>query len=82
MVGKGVLTEEEGKLITKGHDSKKKADGTVGFKNGFKINSGDGKSNFSVNSRIQADYRYFDTPGPISIGAASNETTADTFFFC
>ena len=79
LVGKGVLTEEEGKLITKGHDSKKKADGTVGFKNGFKINSGDGKSNFSVNGRIQADYRYFDTPGPISIGAASNETTADTF---
>ena len=62
LVAKGVLTEEEGKLISKGHDSKKKADGTVAFKNGFKINSGDGKSNFSVNGRIQADYRYFDTP--------------------
>ena len=37
LVSKGVLTEEEGKLITKGHESKKKAEGTVGFKNGFKI---------------------------------------------
>jgi phosphate-selective porin OprO/OprP len=79
LVAKGVLTEEEGKLISKGHETKKKADGTVAFKNGFKINSGDGKSNFSVNGRIQADYRYFDTPKVSSIGSASNETTADTF---
>ena len=43
LVGKGILTEEEGKLISKGHDSKKKAEGTVKFKDGFKLNSGDGK---------------------------------------
>jgi len=60
LVSKGVLTEEEGKLISKGHETKKKAEGTVGFSNGFKIKSGDGKSNFSVNGRIQADYRGFD----------------------
>jgi len=78
LVGKGVLTEEEGKLISKGHETKKKADGTVAFKNGFKINSGDGKSNFSVNGRIQADYRYFDTPdtGP---GVATSPENANTF---
>ena len=78
LVAKGVLTEEEGKLISKGHDSKKKADGTVGFKNGFKINSGDGKSNFSVNGRIQADYRYFDAPAAAS-GSGVNPNGADTF---
>ena len=78
LVAKGVLTEEEGKLISKGHESKKKADGTVAFKNGFKINSGDGKSNFSVNGRIQADYRYFDAPAAAS-GGALNPNGADTF---
>jgi len=78
LVAKGVLTEEEGKLISKGHDSKKKADGTVGFKNGFKINSGDGKSNFAVSGRIQADYRYFDTPENLSTGPTAS-TAADTF---
>ena len=79
LVSKGVLTEEEGKLISKGHESKKKADGTVAFKDGFKINSGDGKSNFSVNGRIQADYRWFDAPGAPSQGAATGPETADTF---
>ena len=78
LVSKGVLTEEEGKLISKGHETKKKAEGNIGFKNGFKINSGDGKSNFSVNGRIQADYRYFDTleHGPT---VASANPSADTF---
>jgi len=78
LVAKGVLTEEEGKLISKGHETKKKADGTVAFKNGFKINSGDGKSNFSVNGRIMADYRYFDAPAAAS-GAGLNPGGADTF---
>lgn len=72
LVSKGVLTEEEGKLISKGHESKKKADGTVAFKNGFKINSGDGKSNFSVNGRVMADYRHFDADG----GQAAKHATA------
>jgi phosphate-selective porin OprO/OprP len=80
LVSKGVLTEEEGKLITKGHESKKKADGTVAFKNGFKINSGDGKSNFSVNGRVQADYRYFDTDdSKTATGSATSAETASGF---
>ena len=78
LVSKGVLTEEEGKLISKGHETKKKADGTVAFKNGFKINSGDGKSNFSVNGRIQADYRSFDVPNSLA-GVANSPENADTF---
>jgi len=79
LVSKGVLTEEEGKLISKGHETKKKAEGNIGFKNGFKINSGDGKSNFSVNGRIQADYRYFQTPETISTGTPTGAANADTF---
>ena len=79
LVSKGVLTEEEGKLISKGHDSKKKAEGTVGFKNGFKINSGDGKSNFSVNGRVMSDYRSFDVDGKAATGAAVSPETADGF---
>jgi phosphate-selective porin OprO/OprP len=80
LVAKGVLTEEEGKLISKGHDSKKKADGTVAFKNGFKINSGDGKSNFSVNGRVMADYRYFEVDdGNSTNGAAIGPENASGF---
>ena len=76
LVSKGVLTEEEGKLISKGHDSKKKAEGTVTFKDGFKINSGDGKSNMSINGRIQLDSRHYqDTSG----ATAANANIADTF---
>ena len=80
LVSKGVLTEEEGKLISKGHESKKKSEGNIGFKNGFKINSGDGKSNFSVNGRIQADYRYFDIGNGEAAGTnTTGEMNADTY---
>jgi len=81
LVSKGVLTEEEGKLISKGHETKKKAEGTVGFKDGFKFSSGDGKSSMSVNGRIQADYRYFDTPTVASAGVQGPNSAfnADTF---
>lgn len=76
LVGKGVLTEEEGKLITKGHESKKKAEGTVTFKDGFKVNSGDGQSNMSINGRIQLDSRSFSGNGG---GTSANANYADTF---
>ena len=74
LVSKGVLTEEEGKLISKGHESKKKAEGTVGFKDGFKFNSGDGKSSMSINGRIQLDARGYDWNGN-----AANDKVTDTF---
>ena len=76
LVGKGVLTEEEGKLISKGHESKKKAEGTIGFKDGFKINSGDGKSSMGIYGRIQLDSRHYrDNEG----GTAASANVADTF---
>ena len=78
LVSKGVLTEEEGKLISKGHETKKKADGTVAFKDGFKINSGDGKSNISLNGRIMLDYRNFDVPSTNPTNTAG-ANVADTF---
>ena len=76
LVGKGILTEEEGKLISKGHDSKKKAEGTVTFKDGFKLNSGDGKSSMSIVGRIQLDSRSYSSN---SGGTAANKNYADTF---
>jgi len=83
LVSKGVLTEEEGKLITKGHESKKKAEGTTAFKDGFKFSSGDGKNNISINGRIQADYRSFNEPSLASTSApataSSGANFADTF---
>ena len=75
LVSKGVLTEEEGKLISKGHESKKKSEGTVTFKDGFKINSGDGQSNISINGRIQLDSRSYSG----NSGGAANAKFADTF---
>ena len=79
LVSKGVLTEEEGKLISKGHETKKKAEGTVGFKDGFKFSSGDGKNNISINGRIQADYRWFDVGNTAVKGAVQNPNTGDSF---
>jgi len=75
LVSKGVLTEEEGKLITKGHETKKKAEGTVTFKDGFKLNSGDGQSNMSINGRIQLDSRSYNGGGSGTVNAKS----ADSF---
>jgi phosphate-selective porin OprO/OprP len=76
LVSKGVLTEEEGKLISKGHETKKKAEGTVTFKDGFKMNSGDGKSSASIVGRIQLDSRSFSGN---SNGSSANDKFADTF---
>jgi phosphate-selective porin OprO/OprP len=75
LVSKGVLTEEEGKLITKGHESKKKAEGNVGFKDGFKFNSGDGQSNMSIHGRVQLDSRSYSG----NSGGTANSKFADTF---
>ena len=61
LVGKGVLTEEEGKLITKGHDSAKSKAGKVVDKNGaLSLSSANGDSTIAVNGRIQLDARSYD----------------------
>ena len=61
LVGKGVLTEEEGKLITKGHESAKSKAAKVVDKNGaLSLSSADGKSSIAVSGRIQLDARGYD----------------------
>ena len=60
LVSKGVLTEEEGKLITKGHTAAKEKSGKVIDKNGaLSLSSGNGDSTMAINGRIQLDSRHF-----------------------
>ncbi len=78
LVSKGVLTEEEGKLITKGHKSKTDITPVVKTKdNALSLETADGNSSIQVNGRIHFDYRNYDYE-------ANNTTTAtptgsDTF---
>jgi len=70
LIAKGVLTEEEGKLITKGHDSKKKTEPKVSEKDGaFKVESANGKNSIQLTGRLHFDYR------SNSIEDMSTETT-------
>jgi phosphate-selective porin OprO/OprP len=74
LVGKGVLTEEEGKLITKGHDSAKSKAGKVVDKNGaLSLSSANGDSTIAVNGRIQLDSRHY------SDSNGRNDTVNDGF---
>ena len=58
LVGKGVLTEEEGKLISKGHDTQKKAQPMIKEKDGaFSISSPNGKNSIQLTGRLMFDYR-------------------------
>ena len=61
LVSKGVLTEEEGKLISKGHDTQKKAQPTIKEKDGaFSISSPNGKNSVQLTGRIHFDYKASD----------------------
>ena len=63
LVSKGVLTEEEGKLITKGHKSKTDITPVVKTKdNALSLETADGKSSIQVNGRVHFDYRNYDHP--------------------
>jgi phosphate-selective porin OprO/OprP len=58
LVGKGVLTEEEGKLITKGHESKTKVTPVVKEKDGsFTLESANGRNSIGLTGRMHLDYR-------------------------
>jgi len=58
LVGKGILTEEEGKLISKGHESKTKVTPVVKEKDGaFTLESANGRSSIGLTGRIHLDYR-------------------------
>jgi phosphate-selective porin OprO/OprP len=58
LVGKGILTEEEGKLISKGHETKTKVTPVVKEKDGaFTLESANGKNNITLTGRMHLDYR-------------------------
>jgi phosphate-selective porin OprO/OprP len=61
LVTKGVLTEEEGALLSKGHDKKKANTPTLKNKGGkFSIQSADGKNEIALTGRMHFDYRNSD----------------------
>jgi len=61
LVSKGVLTEEEGKLITKGHTSKTSVTPVVKEKDGaFTLESANGRNSVSLTGRMHLDYRDID----------------------
>lgn len=58
LIMKGVLTEEEGKLITKGHTSKTTVTPVVKEKDGaFTLESANGRNSISLTGRMHLDYR-------------------------
>ena len=79
LVSKGVLTEEEGKLITKGHKSKTDITPVVKTKdNALSLETADGKSSVQVNGRVHFDYRSFDYPAN-NTSATAAPAGSDTF---
>jgi phosphate-selective porin OprO/OprP len=84
LVAKGVLTEEEGKLITKGHTSKTKVTPVLKEKDkNFTIESPNGENSISLTGRVHFDGRAYDYnrddngAGPTASTASS--VGADTF---
>jgi len=64
LVSKGVLTEEEGKLISKGHTSQKEKQPTIKEKDGaFSISSPNGKNSIQLTGRLHFDGRYNNLDG-------------------
>lgn len=67
LVGKGVLTEEEGALLMKGRsgekeaaEKKKESEIKASFKDGIKWESGDKAHSIKLDGRVQLDYRNID----------------------
>jgi phosphate-selective porin OprO/OprP len=80
LVMKGVLTEEEGKLINKGHTSKTKVTPVAKEKDGaLFLETPDGNGNVSIGGRIHFDYRHFDQNENSDIPQATSAQQADTF---
>jgi phosphate-selective porin OprO/OprP len=74
LVSKGVLTEEEGKLITKGHTSKTSVTPVVKEKDGaFILESANARNSIQLTGRMHLDYRNSDTE---NVGVTSDRDTA------
>ena len=72
LVGKGILTEEEGKLITKGHSSKTNVTPVVKEKDGsFTLESANGRNSIQLTGRMHFDYR--DSDIDQSIGGRTDD---------
>ena len=79
LVSKGVLTEEEGRLITKGHTSKTAVTPVVKEKDGtFTLESANGQNSLSVNGRVHFDHRSYDYDDTTNATTAEPKG-ADTF---
>jgi phosphate-selective porin OprO/OprP len=64
LVSKGVLTEEEGKLITKGHTSKTSVTPVVKEKDGaFILESANARNSIQLTGRMHLDYRHIGDDG-------------------
>ena len=80
LVMKGVLTEEEGRLITKGHTSKTNVTPVLKEKdNNFIIESPNGNNSLSLTGRIHFDYRGYGHGDSDNNIATASAVGADTF---
>ncbi len=78
LVSKGVLTEEEGKLISKGHTSKTSATPVVKEKDGaFTLESANGRNSVQLTGRLHFDYRNINVPG-LADNTIANYADKDT----
>ena len=74
LVSKGILTEEEGKLITKGHTSKTAVTPVVKEKDGaFTLESANGRNGISLTGRMHFDYRDSDIDGSNDLGGGRTD---------
>jgi len=86
LVAKGVLTEEEGVLLTKGRTGeteaaakKKETAIATSYKDGILFESGDKKNSMQINGRVHFDSRSYDYSESNNTNAAASATGADTF---
>jgi phosphate-selective porin OprO/OprP len=82
LVSKGVLTEEEGRLITKGHISKQEKTPVVKEKDGaFKLESANGNNSIQLTGRVHFDARAIDSKADASANLTDRDsaTLADQF---
>lgn len=82
LVAKGVLTEEEGRLITKGHVSKSEKTPVVKEKDGaFRLESANGNNSIQLTGRVHFDARAIDSKADASANLTDKDsaTLADQF---